>query len=94
MARPDPGAIYNVCDDVAAAQSDVIAYACALLGVTPPPPVPLDQVAGEMSPMALSFWRDNRRVDNARMKYDLGAQLKYPDYRSGLQTLVQSRSSG
>jgi nucleoside-diphosphate-sugar epimerase len=93
MARPDPGAIYNVCDDVAAAQSDVIAYACALLGVTPPPPVPLDQVAGEMSPMALSFWRDNRRVDNARMKHDLGAQLKYPDYRSGLQMLAQSRSS-
>jgi hypothetical protein len=60
----------------------------------PRPPVPLDQLAGEMSPMALSFWRDNRRVDNARMKHDLGVQLKYPDYRSGLQTLVQSRSSG
>jgi nucleoside-diphosphate-sugar epimerase len=94
MARPDPGAIYNVCDDVPASQGDVVAYACALLGVTPPTPVPLEELTGEMSPMALSFWRDNRRVDNSRMKQDLGAQLRYPDYRSGLQALLQSKPSG
>jgi nucleoside-diphosphate-sugar epimerase len=94
MARPDPGAIYNVCDDVPAAQSDVVAYACALVGVTPPPPVPLDELTGEMSPMALSFWRDNRRVDNSRIKHDLGAQLKYPDYRSGLQAVLKAKPSG
>ena len=94
MARPDPGAIYNVCDDIPASQSDVVAYACALLGVTPPPPVPLEELAEEMSPMALSFWRDNRRVENSRMKLDLGAQLKYPDYRSGLQALLQSKPPG
>ena len=93
MARPDPGAIYNVCDDLPAPQSDVVAYACALLGVTPPTPVPLEELAAEMSPMALSFWRDNRRVDNSRMKHDLGAQLRYPDYRSGLQALLQSKPS-
>ncbi len=94
MARPDPGAIYNVCDDVPASQSDVVAYACALLGVTPPTPVPLEELAGEMSPMALSFWRDNRLVDNSRMKLDLGAQLKYSDYRSGLQAILKSQQSG
>jgi len=93
MARPDPGAIYNVCDDVPASQSDVVAYACALLDVTPPTPIPLEELAAEMSPMALSFWRDNRRVDNSRMKHDLGAQLRYPDYRSGLQALLQSKPS-
>lgn len=94
MARPDHGAIYNVCDDVPASQSDVVAYACALLGVTPPTPVPLEELAGEMSQMALSFWRDNRLVDNSRMKLDLGAHLRYPDYRSGLQAILKSHQNG
>ncbi|MGF1641195.1 MAG: SDR family oxidoreductase [Rhodospirillales bacterium] len=89
MARPDPGAVYNVCDDLPASQSDVVAYACALLGVTPPPLVRLEDVRQELSPMALSFWRDNRRVDNSRIKHDLGVDLKYPDYRCGLQALLR-----
>jgi dTDP-4-dehydrorhamnose reductase len=94
MARPDAGAIYNVCDNVPASQSDVIAYACALLGIAPPTPVLLEDVGEEMSPMALSFWRDNRRVDNSRIKHDLGIQLRYPDYRSGLQALLKSGPAG
>lgn len=82
MARPNPGAIYNVCDDEPAASSDVVEHACRLLGVEPPPPVSLE--AAELSPMALSFYADNRRVRNARIKRELGVALRYPDYRQGL----------
>ena len=50
MARPRPGAVYNVCDDVPAAPGDVVAYACELLGVPAPPVVSYEEAAGDMSP--------------------------------------------
>jgi nucleoside-diphosphate-sugar epimerase len=90
ISRPNPGRIYNVCDDEPAAPSDVIGHACRLLGVEPAPPVPFDRAAAELSPMALSFWRDNRRVDNARIKRELGVALRYPDYRDGLAAIARA----
>jgi len=89
MARPDPGRIYNVCDDEPAAPADVIAHACALLGQPEPPLIPFHEAAAEMSPMALSFWQDSRRVDNGRLKRDLGVKLRYPNYRAGLAAIVE-----
>lgn len=89
IAQPNPGRIYNVCDDQPAAPADVIAHACHLLGVEPPPLIPFDRAVRELSPMALSFWRDNRRVDNARIKRELGVELRYPDYRAGLAAIAR-----
>ena len=92
MQRPRAGAVYNVCDDAPAPPADVVAHACELLGVEPPPLVPFAEAAREMSPMALSFWRDNRRVDNGRIKRELGVRLQYPDYRSGLRACLEAES--
>jgi nucleoside-diphosphate-sugar epimerase len=86
MARPDPGAIYNVCDDDPAPPEAVIAHACALLGVEPPPLVPFD--TADLSPMARSFYDDNKRVSNRRLKEVLGVRLAYPSYKDGLQALL------
>jgi nucleoside-diphosphate-sugar epimerase len=86
MARPDPGAIYNVCDDDPAPPETVIAHACALLGVPPPPLVPF--AAARLSPMARSFYDDNKRVSNRRLKEDLGVRLRYPSYKDGLKALL------
>jgi nucleoside-diphosphate-sugar epimerase len=86
MARPDPGVIYNVCDDDPAPPEAVIAHACALLGVEPPPLVPFD--TADLSPMARSFYDDNKRVSNRRLKEVLGVTLAYPSYKDGLQALL------
>ena len=88
MARPDPGAVYNVCDDEAAEPADVTAFACRALGVAPPPLVPFAEAMGELSPVAASFWRDNRRVSNRRIKEELGMTLAYPDYKAGLTAIL------
>lgn len=88
IARPDSGAIYNVCDDEPAPPAEVTAFACDLLGIAPPPLVPFAEATAAMSPMALSFWRDNRRVDNTRIKADLGVRLAYPTYREGLRAVL------
>ncbi|HLI10901.1 MAG TPA: SDR family oxidoreductase [Alphaproteobacteria bacterium] len=85
-ARRRPGAVYNLCDDDPAPSETVVAHACALLGVAPPPLVPLAEAG--LSPMALSFYRDNKRVSNARIKDELGVRLRYPDYRSGLAAIL------
>jgi len=95
MARPNPGAAYNVCDDDPATPEAVIAYACALLSVAPPPLVPFD--AAEFTPMARSFYDDNKRVSNRRLKEELGVRLRYPSYKDGLKALLDpagSRPSG
>jgi nucleoside-diphosphate-sugar epimerase len=87
-AHPAPGAIYNVCDDEAAPPQDVIAYACELLGVAPPPELPYEAVAATMSEMARSFFADSKRVSNRRIKERLGVVLTHPDYRSGLRAIL------
>jgi nucleoside-diphosphate-sugar epimerase len=90
IARPDPGAVYNVADDEPAPPQDVIAFACELLGVAPPPEVPYDQA--ELSPMAQSFYADSRRISNARIKRELGVRLRYPTYREGLRAILEQEA--
>ncbi len=86
MAAPDPGAIYNVADDEPAPQAEVVAYAAELLGIEPPPLVPVDDPA--LSPMARSFYAECRRVSNAKIKEKLGVTLQYPSYREGLASIL------
>ncbi len=80
------GTAYNVCDDRPAAPGQVVAHAAALLGVDPPPIEPFE--TANLSPMARSFYDDNKRVRNDRIKRELGVTLRYPDYEAGLAALL------
>lgn len=82
MARPDPGAIYNLADDEPASSADVVLEASRLLGVEPPPEIPLEQAG--LTPMGLAFYAESKRVRNDRIKRDLGIRLACPTYREGL----------
>lgn len=84
--RPKPGAAYNLADDLPAPPQDVIAHACELLGAPIPPDLPFDQAT--LSPMAASFYGENKRVRNDRIKTELGVTLTYPTYREGLAALL------
>jgi nucleoside-diphosphate-sugar epimerase len=86
IAKPRPGAIYNICDDEPAAQAEVVAYAATLLGVPPPQLIPLAEAG--LSPMARSFYNDNKRVSSALIKRELGVTLAYPNYRAGLAAIL------
>ncbi len=90
IVRPNPGAAYNVCDDDPAPPQDVIAYAAELLDVPPPPEVPFEEA--DMSPMARSFYADNKRVSNRRIREELGVSLRYPDYKSGLRAVLAAET--
>ncbi len=86
IAKPHPGRIYNVCDDMAASPAEVTAHACKLLGMEPPPLVPFEEAG--LSPMGRTFWLDNKRVSNRRLHEELGVELRYPDYKAGLASLL------
>ena len=88
MARPRAGAIYNLCDDEPAPNTDVVAYAAGLLGLPPPPAIPLADA--RLSPAALRFYAESKRVSNARAKAELGWRPDYPSYREGLRATLDA----
>ena len=90
IARPNPGAIYNVCDSDPAPPEDVLACAAALLGLPIPPAQAFDDA--EMTPMARSFYAESKRVSNRRILRELGVTLRYPTYRSGLAALLAAET--
>ncbi|MGX9352112.1 SDR family oxidoreductase [Shimia sp. W99] len=87
MRQPNPGRIYNVCDDTPAPPQDILAYAAELLGMAPPPEVAFEEA--DLTPMARSFYSDSKRVSNARIKDELGVVLKYPNYRDALKSMLE-----
>jgi len=90
MAAPNPGRIYNLCDDEPAAPEEVMGFAADLLGLTLPPPDPFDPAA--LSPMAQRFWAENKRVANARLKAEIGWRPLFPSYREGLTSIHRGDS--
>lgn len=80
--------IYNVTDDEPAPPQDVVTYAARILGMQPPPEQ--DFETAELSPMARSFYGENKRVSNARIKRELGFEFSYANYRKSLDQLIEN----
>jgi nucleoside-diphosphate-sugar epimerase len=83
--------VFNLADDQPAPPQDVIAFAAELMGKPPPPEIPFDEARATMSAMAQSFYAENRRVRNDKLKQTLGVRLAYPTYREGLRALFRER---
>lgn len=88
MARPRAGAVYNVADDEPAPPQDVVAFAADLAGREPPPEVPFE--TADLTPMARSFYGENKRVSNRLIRDELGVRLAYPTYREALRALREA----
>jgi nucleoside-diphosphate-sugar epimerase len=84
------GGIFNVADNEPAPPQDVVAFAARLAGYEPLPDIPFERA--ELSPMARSFYADNKRIANGALKARLGVELKYPTYRDALTALWESGS--
>ncbi|MEO3997226.1 SDR family NAD(P)-dependent oxidoreductase [Mesorhizobium sp. CAU 1732] len=84
LAASESGGIFNVTDDEPAPPQDVVAYAASLMCAAPPPTIAFDEA--EMTPMARSFYGENKRVSNARLRA-AGYRFRFPDYRAALGDL-------
>jgi nucleoside-diphosphate-sugar epimerase len=91
IRRPSIGPVINVTDDEPAPPQDVVSYAAELLGLPPPPEIPFDEAP--LSPMGRSFYLENKRVSNKKMRFDLGYGLRFPTYREGLLSFVEEPRS-
>jgi len=77
--------IINIADDEPCSQIDVIQYCYDLLGLTMPKPILFEDAKDELSPIAQSFWMENRRVSNKLLCETLGYKLIYKNYKIGLK---------
>lgn len=87
IKNPSSGEIYNCCDDFPASSEEVVTYGAKLLGINPPDVIDINEA--DLSPMAKSFYSNNRRVSNNKIKEALGVKLLYPDYKSGLEAILK-----
>lgn len=88
MENPKGGEIYNLADDLPAPSHEVIDYACQMLGLVSPQLIPFDKA--DLAPITLSFYSDNKRIKNDKIKKELGVRLKYPTYREGLNACLDA----
>lgn len=86
--QPHPMDIYNLADDCAAPSHEMIAYACTLLGEDVPPLIPFEEA--DLAPIVKSFYADNKRIKNDKIKSKLGIKLLHPDYKSGLNACLKA----
>lgn len=87
LADRNRSGIFNVTDDLPAPPQDVVEYAASVMNVPPPPGIPFE--TAQLSPMARSFYGENKRVSNAAIKAD-GYRFRFPDYRSAFDHMWQS----
>lgn len=92
IQKPNIGSIYNICDNDPAPPEDVIAYAAELLNM--PIPEAIDFEDADMTPMARSFYAESKKVRNDKIQAELGVELLYPDYKSGLKALLARELGG
>ena len=90
MAQPRRGRIINLADNKPAPQGDVVRHAASLIGVEPPQPQSLEEA--NLSPMARSFYVSRRKVASKVIGPELGLDLLYPDYESGLAAILKAET--
>jgi hypothetical protein len=88
IAHLGRGRDWNVADDAPAPPQDVVTYAALLMGIAPPPVQ--DLADADLSPLARSFYAENKRASNRLLKETLGVKLAFPTYRVGLDALWQA----
>ena len=84
-SRGQNPSVVNVADDLPTSNLEVINFAAKLVKKSLPSTIPFEIAKKTMSPMALSFWEENRKVDNQLLCKKLGYSLIYPNFKSGLQ---------
>jgi len=77
--------VINIADDEPCSQLEVIQYCYDLLDLKMPKPILFEEAKEELSPIAQSFWMENRRISNKLLCETLGYKLIYKNYKIGLK---------
>ena len=85
MTNPTPGDIFNLTDNYPCEIEEIVNYACKLLKKNKPKRIPLDSKL--ISEMTRSFYKENKKVSNQKIKKVLGSDFFYPTYKTGLKSI-------
>jgi dTDP-4-dehydrorhamnose reductase len=88
LAYEGAGGVWNVSDDAPAPPQDVVTFAAMLMGIEPPPEQAVE--TAELPPMTRSFYAENKRAANRKLKQELCGELAFPTYRVGLEALWEA----
>ena len=81
MKKTDPKRIYNLSDDYPCPPEEILDYLTQKLGLPPLPSISVNDQS--LSPLMRSFYSESKKIDNQRIKKELGIELKYPSYKEG-----------
>ena len=84
--------ILNLADDVPSETAAVVTEAARLMDIPPPPEIAFADALPAMSPMARSFWAENRKVAGRKTQLALGLRWLYPSFREGLAAIWREQS--
>ncbi|MCZ7470436.1 SDR family oxidoreductase [Agrobacterium sp. O3.4] len=87
LASRNERGIFNVTDDDPCPPQDVVSFAATLMGVEPPPEQAFE--TADLTPMARSFYGENKRVSNAKIR-SLGFNFDFPEYKISLTQLWEN----
>ena len=82
MSSSSKTKIFNLSDDLPATQLDVAKFAASLLKKNCPEIVSLNSEM--VSEMAKSFYKEEKKVSNKKLKDELGYKLVFPSFKEGL----------
>ncbi|WP_297528806.1 SDR family oxidoreductase [Thiohalobacter sp.] len=92
MARGEPGAAYNVSDGHPSNMTDYFNHIADAFGLPRPPTVSRTEAAEKLSAGMRAFMDESKRLDNRRLREELGVVLRYPDLDAGLAQCRAERS--
>jgi nucleoside-diphosphate-sugar epimerase len=79
-----PGILYNVSDGHPTTMTDFFYRVSDALGIPRPPAITLEQARRQLGEGMLSYLAESKRIDNRRLREELGVALMYPDLAAGL----------
>lgn len=90
-ARGRPGAVYNISDGQPSSMTDYFNQVADALGLERPPQISLEQARSDLSAGMQSYLAESKRLDNRRMREELGVLPRYPDLASGLAACLKDK---
>ena len=85
LFRAGPGRAYNASDDSGLRMGEYFDAVAERFGLARPPRMARAEIVRHLSPLALSFMSESRRLDNRRLKRELRLHLRYPTVAVGLR---------
>ncbi|MFC5472584.1 SDR family oxidoreductase [Paraherbaspirillum soli] len=86
--KASPLRVYHAADDSTLKMAEYFDAVAAAFALPCPPRLPRAELQKVVSPMLLSFMSESRRLQNRRIKSELGVQLKYPDVQNALSAMI------